>query len=246
MRIAFLSDIHANLEALTACLASARQSRVDRIVFLGDIVGYGADPKACLDLVREHCLAGSLAIRGNHDEAVMTADLSLNSNAAAAVTWTAAALDDDDRAYLAGLPLSIEEDGRLYVHASAKTPEKYPYIHGLQEASESLISTKAQLTACGHVHVPALYHIALTGKVMGFIPISGAPIPLSTRRRWLAVMGAVGQPRDGNPAASYGILDTGRNEIAYMRVPYDVERAAAKIRAAGLPEQLWSRLAAGR
>ena len=96
------------------------------------------------------------------------------------------------------------------------------------------------------MHDPALYHIAVTGKVMGFIPIAGTPIPLSSQRRWLAVMGSVGQPRDGNPAAAYAILDTQRNEITFVRVPYDIERAAAKIRAAGLPETLWKRLSVGR
>ena len=246
MRIAFLADIHANLEALNACLADARRRRAERLVFLGDIVGYGADPGPCVDIVAEACGRGALALMGNHDQAVRQTGFALSSVAATAILWTQSVLGQSQKSFLEGLPLTIDDGGRLYVHSSANTPEHFSYVHGLREASDSLVATAARLTVCGHVHDPALYHIAVTGKVMGFIPIANTPIPLSSQRRWLAVMGAVGQPRDGNPAAAYGILDTTTNEITYVRVPYDVDTAAAKIRAAGLPEILWQRLAKGR
>lgn len=246
MRIAFLADIHANLEALTATLDDVAKQKVDRIVFLGDIVGYGADPKACLDLVREKCAAGAVVVRGNHDEAMGNTSFQASDAAAKALAWTRAALTPDDRAWLANLPMQIEDGRLLFVHASAARASTFPYVHGLRDAGESLTATKAFVTFVGHVHEPALYHISATGKVMGFIPIVNTGIPLSPQRRWLAVMGAVGQPRDGNPAAAYGILDTKANEIFYNRVPYDLESAARKIRAAGLPDILWQRLSAGK
>lgn len=246
MRIAFLADIHANLEALRACLADARAREADRYVFLGDIVGYGADPAACVDIVAEACAQGAVALMGNHDQAVIATDFALNDAAAAAIKWTQSRLAAPQKAFLSQLPMAIEEGAMLFVHASAHTPDKFPYIHSLREASESLIATPARVTFCGHVHDPALYHISTTGKVMGFIPVAGSSIPLSSQRRWLSVMGAVGQPRDGNPAAAYGMLDTRTNEVTYFRVPYDIDGAAAKIRAAGLPEILWKRLSAGR
>lgn len=245
MRIAFLADIHANLEALQACLADARALKADRLVFLGDIVGYGADPAACVEIVHEACEQGAFALRGNHDEGVIDSSFSFNGTAASAIQWTRSVLGPEHLSFLAGLPLTIEDSDHLYVHASARTPEAYPYVHGLREASDSLIGTRARLTVVGHVHQPALYNIAGTGKVMGFIPVTETAIPLSSQRRWLAVMGAVGQPRDKNPAAAYGMLNTKTAELTYLRVPYDVARTAAKIRAAGLPDSLWKRLSTG-
>jgi diadenosine tetraphosphatase ApaH/serine/threonine PP2A family protein phosphatase len=247
MRIAFLADIHANLEALEACRVDLRARKVERVVYLGDIVGYGADPGPCLDIVRADCMSGSAtALMGNHDEAVEGSRFRLNGNAEAAIQWTRSVLDAEQKKFLAALPMAIEDAGRLYVHASAAKPASFPYVHGLHEARDSLMATQARLAVIGHVHAPALYHMTATGKVMGFVPVADTPIPLSSQRRWLAVMGAVGQPRDGNPAAAYAILETASDEITFIRVPYDVERAAAKIRAAGLPDALWKRLSVGR
>ncbi|HRK18063.1 MAG TPA: metallophosphoesterase family protein [Hyphomicrobiaceae bacterium] len=246
MRIAFLADIHANLEAFEACLADISRRSVDRYVFLGDIVGYGADPGRCVDIVREYCEHGAIALMGNHDEAASGASrFSLNSVAGAALDWTRGVLTPDQSAFLATLPMKVVDERSLYVHASAADSHQFPYIHSLREAGESLQATSQALTVVGHVHEPALYHISATGKVMGFIPIAGTPIPLSSQRRWLAVMGAVGQPRDRNPAAAYGIFDTGTTEVTYVRVPYDIEKTQRKIRAAGLPDILWKRLASG-
>lgn len=246
MRIALLSDIHANWEAFEACLAVVRDHAADKIVILGDIVGYGADPSACLDKVRELAAAGTPVVMGNHDEAVLGTRFKLNSVAATAAQWTAAILSPEQKQFLQNLPLTVIDEDRLYVHASAHTPEKFPYIQDVQGASESLRATDARLTVCGHVHVPALYHLSTTGKVMGFIPDATMPVPLSSNRRWLAVMGAVGQPRDGNPAAAFGLYDSASTEFKFVRVPYDVSAAAAKIRAAGLPDVLWQRLSLGR
>ena len=105
--------------------------------------------------------------------------------------------------------------------------------------------TRAQLTFCGHVHVPSLYGISVTGKITTFRPVPGVAVPLQRQRRWFVVLGSVGQPRDGNPASCYAMLDTARAEITYLRVPYDIDSAAAKIRAAGLPDALAARLRRG-
>ena len=246
MRIAFLADIHANLEALNACLADVEKRRIDKLVFLGDIVGYGADPGPCVEVVRDYCGKGAVAVLGNHDEAASgETKFKLNSVAGAAIAWTRSVLKPDQVAFLKALPLQVTDDKRLYVHASAADSASFPYIHSLREAGESLQATPAVFTVVGHVHDPALYHISATGKVMGFIPIADTPIPLSSQRRWLAVMGAVGQPRDRNPSAAYGVYDTKLAEITFVRVPYDIETAQNKIRAAGLPDLLWQRLATG-
>lgn len=248
MRIALLADIHANLEALNACLRDARERGVDRFIFLGDIVGYGADPAACVDLVAEACATGAQALAGNHDNAVAGSEVGVNGPAAEAIRWTRTILGQAQRDFLAGLPLTIEEDDRLFVHASAHLPGAFPYIQDALDAARSLAATTAWLTVVGHVHRPALYNMTNVGKVLAFVPPIGTetPIPLLTQRRWVAVLGAVGQPRDGNPAAAYGILDVAGRKISYLRVPYDIEAAAAKMRAAGLPSGLWQRLAAGR
>ena len=247
MRIALLADIHANLEALQACLADVRARGADRLVFLGDVVGYGADPVACVEIVAEACSTGALAIKGNHDEAAVgPTRFRLNETAEKALRWTEAILGDTHKAFLSGLPMMVGEEGRLYVHASAAHAESYPYVTGLDEAVESLQATKAHVTICGHVHMPALYNLAVTGKIMQHIPIAGTDIPLLSQRRWLAVMGAVGQPLDGNPAAAYGLFDAEKSALTYVRVPYDVEKAQDKIRKAGLPDSLWKRLGVGR
>jgi diadenosine tetraphosphatase ApaH/serine/threonine PP2A family protein phosphatase len=246
MRIAFLADIHANLEALNACLTDVDKRHIDKLVFLGDIVGYGADPGPCIEVVRAFCAKGAVAVLGNHDEAASgETKFKLNNVAGAAIAWTRSVLKPDQIAFLKALPLQLTDEKRLYVHASAADSASFPYIHSLREAGGSLQATTALFTVVGHVHDPALYHISATGKVMGFIPIADTPIPLSSQRRWLAVMGAVGQPRDRNPAAAYGVFDTSTSEVTFVRVPYDIETAQNKIRAAGLPDLLWQRLATG-
>jgi diadenosine tetraphosphatase ApaH/serine/threonine PP2A family protein phosphatase len=249
MRIALLSDIHGNLEALMACLADANARKADRYVFLGDIVGYGADPVACLDHVREVALRGAIVVRGNHDEAVVKTDFRLNRSAQLAVDWTRSRLSADQSQYLASLPLTAMdaaiEGGCLYVHASAAMPARFPYVQTVENAQASFAATTAAITFAGHVHVPALYHQSATGKSAGFTPVSNVATPLSLRRRWLAILGAVGQPRDGNPAAAYAMFDTATSEITNVRVAYDIDRAAAKIRSAGLPDSLWKRLSDG-
>jgi diadenosine tetraphosphatase ApaH/serine/threonine PP2A family protein phosphatase len=245
MRIAILSDIHGNREALAACLEHARRTGSDRLIFLGDYIGYGADPGWVVDTVRAEVERGAVAILGNHDAALSTGTAGMSDLAAKAIDWTRDQVNAGQREFLAGLPLSVEEADRLYVHANASTPDKWGYVTDLYSASRSIIATRAHITFCGHIHVPALYHMSMTGKFASFDPVDRVEIPLSAQRRWLAVIGSVGQPRDHNPAACYAVLDDERNVLTYIRVPYDIETAARKIREAGLPLMLADRLFEG-
>lgn len=245
MRIALLTDIHANLEALDACLIHARAQGAERLVILGDLVGYGADPLAVVERVRGLMAEGALVLRGNHDEAALYGPAGFSGLAATAMLWTMDRLDMPVREFLAGLPLALEEEDRLYVHADATDPAAWNYVTNAMDARRSLEATDARLTFCGHTHLPALFGLTATEKLLHHIPTPDVMLPLLQPRRWLAVIGAVGQPRDGSPAACYGLLDTARAECGWMRVPYDVESAAGKIRAAGLPAALAARLFEG-
>ena len=246
MLIALLTDIHGNREALEACLAHAARHPVDRFVFLGDYVGYGADPGFVVDTVQAFVADGAVALLGNHDSAAIGAPVRMNDEAALAIEWTRTQLDPAQREFLAGLPLRVEDGDRLYVHASAAAPADWEYVVDVRAAANSIQATDAALTFCGHVHVPALYHFSVTGKIAGFDPEPGVEIPLNPQRRWLAVIGAVGQPRDRNPAACYALYDDAARTLTYVRVPYDVESAARKIRDAGLPLFFSVRLGMGR
>jgi len=243
--IALLADIHSNREALTACLADAARRNADRYVFLGDLVGYGADPGWVVDRVMDYAGRGALAILGNHDAAAAGAPVSMNETAQQAIEWTRRQLSAAQRGFLEKLPLSVEDGKRLYVHASAYEPGRWHYVLDSGSARASLEATAAQQTFCGHVHIPALYHVSLTGKLIEFTPTAAAPIPLLRGRHWLAVLGAVGQPRDRNPAACYALLDETQHTLTYVRVPYDVASAARKIREAGLPGSLATRIERG-
>lgn len=188
---------------------------------------------------------GAVVLRGNHDAAIATPDLAMNSLARAAIDWTRPRLDAEAKAFLAALPMTYEMEGMLFVHADASAPSRWNYVVDTASAHASLgPATTAHLTVCGHVHRPQLYCFTATAKVVRHQPEIGASIPLAPHRRWLAVVGAVGQPRDGNPAAGFALVDTSAREITYLRA-HDHEAAASKVRAAGLPEQLALRLEAG-
>lgn len=247
MRTALLADIHSNLEALQACLAHARREGADRFVFLGDLLGYGADPLACLDLIADLVGQGSPAVCGNHDVACLGGHLETMSFAARdAIYWTREQLGPRERDFLAGLPLAVDEDDRLYVHASPERPREWIYITGPQDTESAFSATGARIVFVGHVHEPLLYFTTPGGALRLFHPVPGVPLPLSDYRRWLVIVGSVGQPRDGNPAACYALHDSAAGTLTHHRVPYDVEAAASKILNAGLPEQLAWRLTTGQ
>ncbi|OKO76673.1 metallophosphoesterase family protein [Bradyrhizobium sp. NAS96.2] len=246
MRLALFADIHANRQAFAACLDAARARGAERLICLGDIVGYGADPEWAVDTVMDLVAKGAIAVRGNHDNAIGEPSDSMNADAQAAIDWTRSRLSGEQKAFLAGLPILHEEDNRLYVHSEASDPAKWRYVRDTLDAARSMMATELQITFCGHIHRPGLYSMSSTAKMTSFVPTAGVAVQLLTGRRWLAVLGSVGQPRDGDPAASFAMFDTVSREITYHRVPYDVATAAARIKANGLPLWLADRLPLGR
>jgi diadenosine tetraphosphatase ApaH/serine/threonine PP2A family protein phosphatase len=244
--LAVFADIHANRQAFAACLEFARAHGAERFICLGDYVGYGADPEWTVETVMGLVDKGALAIRGNHDSAIGIPSETMNAEAQAAIEWTRGRLSAPQRHFLAELPLTLNEDDRLYVHSEASSPAKWRYVQTTADAGRSLLATAAHVTFCGHIHRPALYSISVTGKMTSFVPTSGVTVRLLQGRRWLTVLGSVGQPRDGDPAASFAMFDTTSREITYCRVPYDVDAAAKRIRENGLPHWLADRLSVGR
>ncbi|HEY6240049.1 MAG TPA: metallophosphoesterase family protein [Burkholderiales bacterium] len=246
MKLALFADIHSNLEAIVACLAHAQALGADRYAFLGDLVGYGADPVKVLELIERHAASGAVVVLGNHDAATIGRPVDvLNRNAQAAITWTRAQLGERQRAFLAALPLTVRDDNMLFVHASAVAPEEWAYVTSAKEAEQCMKAGKANYIFCGHVHEQKLYFTGAGGQSMPFRPVPGTPIPAAKHRQWLAIVGSAGQPRDGNNAACYALFDPGRERLTFFRVPYDHDSAAQKIRAAGLPERLALRVERG-
>jgi diadenosine tetraphosphatase ApaH/serine/threonine PP2A family protein phosphatase len=244
--LAVFADIHANRQAFSACLDFARARGAERMILLGDFVGYGADPEWTVEMAMGLVGGGALAVRGNHDNAVGTPAESMNAEAQAAIEWTRGRLSAAQRRFLADLPLTLQEDDRLYVHSEASNPQRWRYVQNTSDAGRSILATSAHATFCGHIHRPALYSMSSTAKMTSFIPTADVPVKLLSGRQWLAVLGSVGQPRDGDAAASFAMFDTGTKEITYCRVPYDVETAAQRIRENGLPHWLADRLRVGR
>ncbi|MCO5082014.1 MAG: metallophosphoesterase [Rhizobiaceae bacterium] len=247
MRTAFLSDIHANREAFEAVLDAVERVGVDRIVILGDVVGYGPDPEHAVETAAALVDRGAVCLLGNHDEAVLSGPRGMSENARIAVNWTRGRLERAHLDFLAGLPLTHEEDGALHVHASADEPARWHYVDSCSAAARSLSATSARLIVCGHTHLPAIFYARPGATPTHFRPLDDKPAPLLSVLRHVVVVGSVGQPRDGNPAACFGLLDTQERAFTMMRAPYDAERTARKIEAAGdLPKWLAMRLLVGR
>lgn len=243
--IAMFADIHSNLEALLACIKHARESGAQRFVFLGDLVGYGADPRAVLAIVQEHAAQGAIVVKGNHDEAVDAGARYMNEAARAAIAWTQQVLDEQEKKFLTELPLVAREEGACFVHASAAHPERWPYVDSPAAAQASSEAAQAPYVFSGHVHHQMLFFESGAGRMAMFRPVPGKAVPVGAHRRWLTLVGSVGQPRDGNPAAAYALFDRLRQQVFFRRVPYDNYAAAEKIRKAGLPAQLAYRVERG-
>jgi diadenosine tetraphosphatase ApaH/serine/threonine PP2A family protein phosphatase len=240
VRYAVLSDIHGNLEALRAVLADAT-AHTDAAVCLGDLVGYGADPAACIELVAGRAAA---LVGGNHEHAVAgLMDLAwFNRYARVAAEWTRERLDRDHRAYLAALPLRAEIEDATLVHASPARPEEWDYLIAPQDGFDVFPAFATRLCFVGHSHRPAVWSLGSSGPEHA---TGAVDITLEAGRRYLVNVGSVGQPRDRDPRAAYAVWDTTERRISVRRVPYDIEGARAKIAAAGLPQYLADRLRAG-
>ena len=257
MTYGLISDIHANLEALEAVLKAL--GRVDGFLCMGDIVGYGADPGPCLETIRR--LPRLICVAGNHDlAAIGSYDLGwFNEFARAAVEWTAKQLTPDNRSYLASLPLTAHADGALIVHGSL--PNEMDYITTPDEARLCFDAMPGDLAFIGHTHITEYYRTRPSGPRGGpsgsqrgrgsrfpeqVSLWSGGTVDLKEGVRYIANQGAVGQPRDGNPAASFGVWRVEDRAIEIRRVSYDIEAAQDKMVKAGLPSYLAERLAVGR
>ena len=246
MRLALMTDLHANRQALDACLAHARGQGADRYAFTGDLVGYGADPEAVIDTVMEHVARGAIVVRGNHDEAVSATTRSgMHAEAREVIEWTRGQLSSEQMAFLGELPLTEERGNMLFVHASASDPIKWEYVTGVDEAERSLRATHCKMVFSGHVHKPSLFRRADDGRMGSHTPAPGARIAIKPQHQHLVIPGAVGQPRDGNCSACYALYDDVTRELSYFRVPYDHGAAARRVIASGLPIVFAMRLIEG-
>ncbi len=250
MKLALLSDIHSNLHAFEACLADAHARGAQRFAILGDMVGYGAYPSQIVDRCRELAAHGVPIVRGNHEELAVTPSSDMSNWSTATSAWTSSQLSQEQRDWLAGLPLTFQDGAVFLVHADAEKPASWRYVDQVQVAYMSLsaatVNQNVRYVFGGHVHHQMLYYGGATGKLMRFDPVIGVKIPVPTHRRWLATVGSVGQPRDGDPRAAYAMLDEQARELAFYRVAYDTAAAAQAIRDAGLPDGLARRLEVGR
>ncbi len=243
-RIAFISDIHANLEALTAVLDDARTQEVTDFICLGDVVGYNADPCACIALIRE---LGCVTVCGNHDYYCSDPAVDINDfqdTAASVIEWTRRQLSDADLRWLRSLPLTATTQGITAVHSTLDNPKHWRYVFDAYDAADNFNAQKTRVCFHGHTHVPMIF--SRNGdRLIRIPPTSG----LLDKGMYFINVGSVGQPRDGIPEASYaiyaarGLMDC---NIIFRRVPYDVETAIAKVRRANLPDKLVDRLYSGR
>jgi predicted phosphodiesterase len=244
MRIAVLSDIHSNLAALDAVRADLDGAgEVGETWVLGDIVGYGPQPNEVIRALQE---LGARSVMGNHDGAAIGAvdPADFNPDARAAIKWTAEVVDANARAYLATLP-EIRREGELTaVHGSPRDPI-WEYIFTPSVAEANLGAFETRLCLFGHTHLPVIFQAVDGGQLEAFVPLPNGPIPLEAGRA-LVNPGSVGQPRDGNPDASYVILDAEAATVEFRRVRYDVARTQRLMTKAGLPARLAGRLTYGR
>ncbi len=242
MRILVLSDIHANLEALEAVLADA--GAWDALWFLGDLVGYGPDPVACIDHIQR---LAAVALAGNHDWGVLGRIPlhTFNSAARRVLEWTRGQLPPHQVEYLAGLPTRMESEGITLVHGSLRAPV-WEYILDPYTAWENIARLPTRIGLFGHTHVAIAYHVPdrETPQIHILEPPDDEPIELKAGW-WMLNPGSVGQPRDGDPRAAYAILDLVAMTWTFRRVPYPIAETQAKMRRMGFPPFLIERLAYG-
>ncbi|MGH8048233.1 MAG: metallophosphoesterase family protein [Chthoniobacterales bacterium] len=240
MRFAIFGDIHANLQALEAVLSDARTQLCSHYVCMGDIVGYNANPRECLAIVRDlECPT----VKGNHDEqaSMITEGEGFNALAEEAIQWTREQLAEDEKRWLRELRLQRQVRDFTVVHATLDTPHKWGYVFNQLDAATSFSYQHTALCFIGHTHSPKAY--VRDGSVRS-MPLD--IISLQQGKKYLINVGSVGQPRDGDWRAAYCIYDTSSNEVELRRVEYEIEGTQKAILAAGLPRKLADRLEIGR
>ena len=228
MKFAIIADIHANLEALQAVLEDAKEQRCTHHAFLGDFVGYCADPKACVDMVRA---MNAPCVKGNHDEYCATNRPldGLNVNAAKAVEWSRKQLTADDRQWLQKLPYVHKVEDFIIVHASLDQPERWQYVFDKLAAAASFPYQNTQMCFFGHTHVPVAFMHDTVVRGGTYTKFKVEP-----GKKYFVNPGAVGQPRDNNPKAAYVVYDMDEGTVELRRSAYDIAATQKKIREAGL------------
>lgn len=240
MKYFIVSDIHSNLEALEAVLEERERSYSDsHLICLGDIVGYGPSPNECIEMIFRHA---EYSFLGNHDSAVTgsTSPERFNSYAREAIQWTKNHISRDNLSRLRGMHLGLHFDDFLAIHASPSDPRSWIYVTSIYTAYKEFKSVDDRVIFIGHTHIPAVF--TMDSDVKMTLPES---IHLNTDKRYIINVGSVGQPRNGDPRACCALFDTEKMDVVYIKSEYDIDKAAKKIRDAGLPDFLSDRLKRG-
>jgi predicted phosphodiesterase len=232
MKIAIISDVHGNLEALNETLSYIDAHPVDALYCLGDVIGYGANPNECCELLRRR---QAVSVVGNHDTALWDDEMlaSFSPLAAAAMRWTRTAMKEEEQAYLHSLPLVVTAGDSTFVHSSLDNPSDFPYLLSAADARTNLRLSTTAMCWIGHTHSPAIY------------AEDGESWSVEQGKRYIVNVGSVGQPRDADPRLSFGVFDTEAVAYENVRLEYDIRTARQKIIDAGLPPRLGDRLFAG-
>ena len=240
MRFSIFSDIHANLEALEAVLADARQRKCSHFACLGDVVGYNANPHECVERIRE---LDCPTVKGNHDEqaSISEASTDFNELAERAIKWTRDKLTEKDKQWLRGLPFQKQVRDFTIVHATLDTPAQWGYVFNNLDAAASFTYQRTTVCFFGHTHVPMVFirDEGVRREIVDHVRIEPA-------KKYFINVGSVGQPRDGNWRAAYCVYDIENNLVQQVRVKYDVAATQKKVIETGLPRPLAERLAMGR
>jgi predicted phosphodiesterase len=240
MRFAIFGDIHANLEAFEIVLADARVQRCTAYICLGDVVGYNANPRECLELVQS---LKCPVVKGNHDD-YASSDSSLesfNPLAEAAIQWTRDQLNPSEKSWLGALPLISEIHGFMIVHATLEDPGGWSYVLNQLDAAASFSKQTTELCFFGHTHAPRAYI-----KDSSVVGLPFEQLVLEPGKKYFVNVGSVGQPRDGDWRAAYVVFDAERRTIRLRRLTYDLPKTQEKILSSGLPPRLADRLAFGK
>ena len=241
MKYAILSDVHGNLEAFQAVLKDLSKEKIDQVFFLGDTVGYGANPNQCIEILQE---LTPFVVAGNHDWATvgLTDSSYFNPVAKAAIEWTTRRITVNHQEFLKNLPLIQNHYNLTLVHATPYKPEVWNYILSLQEASFNFHYYDQQICFIGHSHTPVAFEQNEEGKTY---VLYNTTFTLRDSHRYIINVGSVGQPRDGDPRTAYGLYNPDDSLFTLKRIPYNIDRAQEKIIEAGLPHFLALRLASG-
>ena len=241
MRYAIISDIHSNLEALEAVLAEITKKNVDKILCLGDIVGYGPNPNECIKLVRKNC---DVIITGNHDYACKEKSelIYFNRFAKQAIMWTLTVISEKNLDFISALQINTVVDGFNLVHANPFSPETWDYVLSIDEAIYSFSRFNGGICFIGHSHQPRIY---IENSQQKYSCKEDNNVHINADSRYIINVGSVGQPRDNNPAAAAAIFDSELKTYELVRIGYNVEKTYQKMISSGLPEFLADRLLTG-